>query len=123
VALVALAVIVPPAPRASSRGATDQRGAQTSRADSEWKTVDVAHRVAQARAKSDTVAFVSENWVGVVRAETVASTMAPIDVRTLDLRQQRKHCLDPLVRGRNSAHCACVGHAWHALHVTNRGHQ
>jgi hypothetical protein len=27
---------------------------------------DIAHRVARARAKSDTAAFVSEDWVGVV---------------------------------------------------------
>jgi hypothetical protein len=47
VALVALAVVISLAPGASSRGMTEQcsitHGAQTSRADSEWKTLDVAH--------------------------------------------------------------------------------
>jgi hypothetical protein len=58
VALIALAVVIPPARL--------HYGAQMSRAESEWKTLDVPHRVARVHAGSSTAAFVSEDWVGVV---------------------------------------------------------
>jgi hypothetical protein len=41
-------------------------GAQISRAYSEWKIVDVAHRVARARAGLDTAVFVSGGWAVIV---------------------------------------------------------
>jgi hypothetical protein len=80
--------------------------------DSEWKTLDVAHRVACVRAGLDTVAFVSEDWVGVVELKGLLLRWRQSSYSTSDPRLLRKRCLDPLVHGRDSGHCTCIGHAW-----------
>jgi hypothetical protein len=89
--------------------------------ESEWKTLDVDHRVARARAGSDTAAFVSEDWVGVVELRGLLLRWRQSVYGTLDSRLLQKHCLDPLVRMHDSARCACVGHAWRSLPARSFG--
>jgi hypothetical protein len=64
---------------------------------------------------SDTEAFVSEDWVGVVELRVLLLRWRQSAYGTPNPRLLQKRCLDPLVRGRDSVHCACVGRAWRSL--------
>jgi hypothetical protein len=68
------------------------RDAQTSRANSEWKTLDISHRVARARVGSSTAAFVSEDWMGVVELGVLLLRWYQSAYGTRDPRLLRKRC-------------------------------
>jgi hypothetical protein len=67
-------------------------GAQSSRPDSEWKTLDVAHRVVRARAGSDTPAFVPKDWVVVLELEVLLLQLRRSVYGTRHPRLLQKHC-------------------------------
>jgi hypothetical protein len=69
------------------------------------------------RTGSDTAASVSEGWVGVVGLRVLLLRWRQSAYGTPDPRLLQKCCLDPLVRGCDSAHCACAGRAWRSSPV------
>jgi hypothetical protein len=118
VALVALVVVVPSAPVASSRDATDRRGFAMALkprgrnpSGRHWMLPIELHK----RAGSDTAVFISEDWVGVVELGVLLLRWCQSAYGTHDPRLLQKRCLDPLVRERDAVRCACVGRAWRSL--------
>jgi hypothetical protein len=47
--------------------------------------------------------------------ELLSKRVASAAYSTPDPRLLQKHYLDPLIRGRDSTRCACVGRAWRSL--------
>jgi hypothetical protein len=89
--------------------------------DFEWRTLDVAHRVARAHAGSSSAAFVSEDLMGVVELVVLLLWWCWSVYGTRDPRLLQKRCWDPLVRGRDSVRCACVERAWRSLPTRSFG--
>jgi hypothetical protein len=53
--------------------------------------------------------------VGVVELRVLLLQWHQLAYGTHDRRLLQKRCYDPLVRGHDSACCACGGHAWRSL--------
>jgi hypothetical protein len=96
VALIALVVVVPPTPVASSRGATDQRSITMLLRPRElilsgrhWMLPIELH---EACGVSSTAAFVSKDWMGVVELRVLLLRWRQSAYCTCDPRLLQRHC-------------------------------